>query len=253
VFPFQLKLDQTGVFPGVATEAVVDNDTKLLYEYLHRTGGVAMSHTSGTSTMGTDWRDNDPAIEPVVEIYQGARNSYEVLGGPRVHDPDNPPTEPPGGFTRDGLVWNAWAKGYRLGIIASSDHGSTHISYALVHVADLERTSILQAMRQRHTYGATDNLIVDFRANGRFMGEEFATRDKPVLELTVSGTAKIARVDLIRNHEYIYSREPADARVQIRHVDDAPRPGLSMYYFRLLQTDGEVAWTSPVWVKFEGQ
>ena len=91
-----------------------------------------MSHTSGTN-MGTDWRDNDPAIEPVVEIYQGARNSYEVLGGPRVHDPDTPPKNAPGGFKPLGMVWNAWAKGYRLGTITSSDHGSTHISYALVY------------------------------------------------------------------------------------------------------------------------
>ena len=52
---------------------------------------IAISHTSGTDSMGTDWRDNDPGIEPVVEIYQGARNSYETLGAPRVHPEDQPP------------------------------------------------------------------------------------------------------------------------------------------------------------------
>ena len=34
--------------------------------------------------MGTDWRDNDPELEPVVEIYQGARNNYEHEGAPRA-------------------------------------------------------------------------------------------------------------------------------------------------------------------------
>ena len=34
------------------------------------------SHTSATG-MGTDWRDNDPDVEPVVEIYQGHRHNYE--------------------------------------------------------------------------------------------------------------------------------------------------------------------------------
>jgi hypothetical protein len=28
--------------------------------------------------MGTDWRDNDPVVEPVVEIYQGDRQNYEM-------------------------------------------------------------------------------------------------------------------------------------------------------------------------------
>ena len=53
--------------------------------------------------MGTDWRDNEPQIEPVVEIYQGARNSYEVVGGPRVHDiATQPPQKAPWIITTGG-------------------------------------------------------------------------------------------------------------------------------------------------------
>jgi hypothetical protein len=33
--------------------------------------------------MGTDLRDNDPVYEPMVEIYQGCRQSYERPGAPR--------------------------------------------------------------------------------------------------------------------------------------------------------------------------
>ena len=29
------------------------------------------------------WRDNDPQVEPVVEIYQGDRQNYEMPGAPR--------------------------------------------------------------------------------------------------------------------------------------------------------------------------
>ncbi len=39
-------------------------------------GGVCAAHTSATG-MGTDWRDNDPEVEPMVEIYQGDRQNYE--------------------------------------------------------------------------------------------------------------------------------------------------------------------------------
>ena len=249
IFPFQIRTDQRGVFPGIGSGAVLDNDTKLLYEYLHRSGGIAIPHTSATSSMGTDWRDNDPAVEPVVEMYQGCRFSSETLGAPRVYGADEPPDKAPGGFQQAGLVWNAYEKGYRLGTITASDHGSTHISYALVYTPENERQPIIASIRRRHTYGATGNLIVDFQANGHFMGEEFATNEKPDLVLRATGTANISEVRLIRNNEYIYTTAPNKAEIEIKFTDMAPKPGMNMYYFRLLQEDGEVAWSSPVWVR----
>lgn len=250
VFPFQLKLDQTGVFPGIGTGALVDNDTKLLYEYLHGTGGISIPHTSGTS-MGTDWRDNDPQIEPVVEIYQGARNSYEALGAPRVHSESEPPARAPGRFQPEGLIWNAYKKGYRLGTIASSDHGSTHISYALVFTPKNDRAEIIESIRNRHTYGATDNVILALTANGHFMGDEYSTDENPNLVLRANGTARIAQVALVRNNEYIYTTEPNKAEIELKFVDMQPVEGTNLYYFRLLQEDGEVAWSSPVWVNYK--
>ncbi|MGH7139341.1 MAG: hypothetical protein ACREHD_26650 [Pirellulales bacterium] len=252
VFPFQIKLTQTGVFPGVGTGNLSDDDTKLLYQYLHRSGGISIPHTSATSTMGTDWRDNDPEIEPVVEIYQGCRNSSEVIGGPRVHDIANSPaSEAPGGFQEEGMVWNALAKGYRLGMTASSDHGSTHISYSMVFTPKKDRKEILDAIRRRHTYGATDNLIVAARANGHFMGEEFTTPDRPSLELSVTATDKISRIDLIRNNAYVYSTSPLREQAQVKYVDMEPKAGLNYYYFRVQQDDGQVAWASPLWIHYE--
>jgi len=252
VVSFHLKLDQTGFFPGVGTGAVLDNDTKLLYEVLHRTGGICISHTSGTSSMGTDWRDNDPEVEPVVEIYQGARNSYETLGAPRVHSADEPPGRAPGGFQSEGMLWNAYDKGYRLGTIAASDHGSTHISYALVYTPENDREAIIESIRKRHTYGATDNLIVDVQAHGHFMGDEFATNQNPRMTLNVRGTGEIETVEVIRNNKYIHTWEPGNSLIEFDYVDMQPENGLNLYYFRILQKDGEVAWSSPVWVNYEG-
>jgi hypothetical protein len=249
VFPFQLKLDQTGVFPGIGTGQVVSNDTKLLYEFLSRTKGLAIPHTSGTSTMGTDWRDNDPSIEPVVEMYQGCRNSYETLDAPRVHPRGENPENAPGGFQSAGLVWKAYAKGYRLGTIASSDHGSTHIAYALVYTPENERTAVLDSIHRRHTYGATDNIVLDFRANGHFMGEEFTTAERPHFTLHAIGTEKIAKVTLVRDNEYLYSATPRVDETTLEYTDDKPKRGqAALYYVRLEQADGELAWSSPVWI-----
>ena len=40
---------------------VIEDDTKMLYEEIRRTGGMAISHTSATN-MGTNWGDNDPRV-----------------------------------------------------------------------------------------------------------------------------------------------------------------------------------------------
>ena len=45
-------------------------DTQMFYAYLKQFGGVTASHTSGTD-MGTDWRNNDPDSEPIVENLSG--------------------------------------------------------------------------------------------------------------------------------------------------------------------------------------
>ena len=44
-----------------------------------------------------------------------------------------------GGFQAAGYVWNAWAKGYKLGVQAASDHLSTHYSYACTIAEDFTR------------------------------------------------------------------------------------------------------------------
>ncbi len=185
---------------------VVDADTAMLYDYLKAHGGICASHTSATG-MGTDWRDVNPAYEPIVEIYQGHRNSYEHLGAPRVA---RRPGEAIGGWRPLGMVWNALAMQYRLGFQASSDHISTHISYAVAIAEEATRESVVDAFRRRHCYGATDNIVMDVRSGDHLMGDEFsAPLGTPItLSVMVHGTRPVARVDVIKDFVYVYSTEP---------------------------------------------
>jgi hypothetical protein len=136
------------------------NTGPILYPYLRETGGIATSHTSATQ-QGTDWRDNDPELEPVVEIYQGYDANYEEPGAPRAWKPGQ--TTAHEANKPEGYVRNAWAKGYKLGVQSSSDHISTHTSYACVLAEAFTREGIMDAIRKRHTYTATDNIVMDFR------------------------------------------------------------------------------------------
>jgi hypothetical protein len=222
-------------------------DTKLLYQYLKHFGGICASHTSGTN-MGTDWRDNDPVVEPVVEIYQGLRNNYEHFGAPRSATKAGPLA----GYEPAGFIWNAFAKGYRLGFQSSSDHVSTHLSYGIVLTDDASRQGIIDAFKKRHSYAATDNIILDVRSGAHLMGDIFDTSEKPALEINAIGTAQVAKLHVIRDNKYVLSTEPGTAHVKFRYADDDARPGQTHYYYvRIEQEDGNLAWASPMWITYK--
>ncbi|MEZ5353735.1 MAG: hypothetical protein R2762_13940 [Bryobacteraceae bacterium] len=228
----------------------IRNDTALLYEELRKTGGLAIPHTSGSDNMGTDWSDkSDAALEPVVEIYQGARYSSEARNVPRGVQ-DGMEKKMPGGFQEPGLVWNAWKKGHRLGVIASSDHYSTHISYAMVYTPAMTRKAIFDAIAQRHTYGATDNIVLEFWMGNHFMGDDFTARSPQPIRVKVRGTDAVEAVHVIRDAAYIYKVSPGKPDVDFEYRDGSAGAGEHWYYVRVEQKNGELAWSSPIWVRY---
>jgi hypothetical protein len=234
-------------------------DTKTLYAYLHHFDGICASHTSATN-MGTDWRDSDPLVEPVVEVYQGDRNNYECEGAPRgitLQQAAAGHVGPAGGGEAvhpKGFIWNALAKGIRIGFESSSDHISTHSSYAVLLVEKPGRESIREAFRARRCFAATDNIRLVVRCGEHLMGEEFQLAGRPTLDMHVAGTAPIARLEIIRNNRYVFSTEPNRATVDLQWTDAAPpSEPVNYYYVRILQADGGLAWSSPMWIHPQGK
>ena len=217
-----------------------------LYEYLRRSSGLAMSHTSAT-LMGTDWRDNDKELEPLVELYQGDRVSAEYEGAPKAAKGSDPYSQP-GGYKPQGFVWNAWAKGFKLGVQASSDHSSTHVSYAVLLAEDTTREAILNAIRARHAYAATDNIILDVRSGDHIQGDIFTAEGRPKIEVRVEGTAPVDKIEIVKNNKFVFSDHPKKASVRLTYEDSSAAPGESYYYVRVQQADGQMAWSSPMWI-----
>lgn len=211
-----------------------------------------MEHSLATG-QGTDYRDNDPELEPLVELYQGYHAGYEYEGGPRAETATRH-VSIHGGYQPAGFWWNALAKGLKLGVQASSDHISTHCSYAMIYTPSDDRTQIVESMRQRHAYAATDNIVLDFEAeepNGtrHLMGDAFVSSGVPKLTARIEGTDVIKQIDLIRNNEFLYTRKPDSKNVDFAYVDQSPKAGESYYYLRVMQLDGNLAWSSPIWIK----
>jgi hypothetical protein len=227
------------------------DDTKMLYRYLHEMGGICAPHTSATN-MGTDWSDHDDKVEPIVEIYQGDRMSYEMEGAPRAGFKAGSGKQPINiaGWFPKGYVNHALDKGYRLGFQASSDHLSTHIAFFVVLAERHDRAAILDATRKRHCYGATDNIVLDVRSGEHIMGDEFTTNVAPTLELVAVGTNKIAKIDIIRDGQVVETIKPQGPEYRGKWTDPQPLAGTHYYYVRVLQADEEIAWGSPLWINY---
>ncbi len=228
------------------------NSGSILYPFLKKWGGISTPH-SPTTGMGTDWRDNDPSVDPIVEIWEGSRTSAEHAGAPLAPDAEHTNLWA-GGYKPLGFVWNAWAKGYKLGVQASSDHASTHLSYTAVIAENGTRQGLIDAMRKRHTYAASRNILLDYRVNADgktyIQGDAFETSSLPEIVATIHGTGPLKQVVVIRDNKYVYSQEPEGSTYELRFRDQALDPGEHYYYVRVEQRDRNMAWSSPVWVNY---
>ena len=49
----------------------------------------------------------------------------------------------------------------------------------------------------------------------------------------------------------MYSVEPQTSEVKISYRDsDAPQDGSAHYHVRLVQDDGQIAWSTPIWIEY---
>jgi len=242
-----------------------------LWKVLQKYGKpVALISHTGATGMGTDWDKYeriDGAVENTVEIFQGARVSYEGLGAPQptvglraaqAYTPDTSskavipaPPEAIGDFGEErnnGVYQHALARGHKLGVFASSDHISTHTSFGGVYVEDFTREGIIEGFKARRSVAATDKIFVEFSCDGKPMGSMVETGGKPGLKFAVGGTAAIKRVTIVRNEANYKVWEPGKREFASDFTDAEPLAGENRYYLRVEQADGNMAWSSPVWV-----
>ena len=193
-----------------------------------------------TGNVPTDWNFTDEVAQPVAEMFQ-CRGSYEFKGAPR--EANN--TTPRGYFIQD-----AWGRGIIIGAIAAPDHAGGY-GKACVYAPELSREAILDALRARRSYASTAaKMFLDVRVNGHFMGEKLETPagTKVTIAVQADCPADIDRVEVCRNNEFIHCKTGTGRQSQFTFTDEHPLSGFSYYYIRVTQKDGEIAWTSPVWL-----
>jgi len=255
---FYFEDDHNELFPreGMTVEK--------LYEYIQKSKALAIPHHTGYESMGFNFEvyDRDDLL-PVVEIYSCHGNS-EYYNNPRkLVD------QKKGQFFRDAMKG-----GLKFGVIAGGDlheamaggrtklqdfdhnFSDDHFQYrgglAAVIAPVLERRALLKALRERKCYGTSgDRILVEFEINGVPMGSTIREKDDSPrrIKIFVAGTHFLRKIELVKNGEVYRVFEPNSLEFEVEIEDKKIEREEDNYYLSILQADGEMAWSSPIWVK----
>jgi hypothetical protein len=173
-----------------------------LHRHYRDTDTLVALHVGGRTT---DLRWHEPRIERLIEVHS-------------TH------------ATSEWFLFDALARGYRLGVVAGSDGvdgrpGASHPGHmgvrnvrgGLVAVAmrELTREALLAALRARRCYATTgERIVLDFEVDGQPMGAEVTATGQPRLRVRVEGTAPLAAVEIFRGTERVWTAPlvPTDSR-----------------------------------------
>lgn len=226
----------------------------------------------------TDFSDFNPEFERVVEIYNawGCSECTEAEGNLR---PIKSPANEGINETEKGSIQKALNQNMRFGFVAGGldDRGiykdlfeSDQIQYSpgLTAIVAIEQTreTLMHALYNRSCYATTGaRIVMGFYIAGSQMGTELSTKNKPGLaynrHLTgfVCGIVPIVKITIMRNGKELHELQPHQMTTEFEYDDfvdlhkialDSPdeRSPFIYYYMRVVQEDGHIAWSSPIWV-----
>ena len=140
------------------------------------------------------------------------------------------------GVREDGLCWHSETCGYRSGLILDVEGDAEF---------DLVLNTVLVTMPSYGGFGDESPKRMSYGPAER-LSFRFCMRD-------LADGPKVTNLGLLeRRVSAELSPEGAPREVEFKFRDTGPRPGINPYWLRVIQTDGEIAWTSPVYVDFLG-
>lgn len=234
--------------------------------------------TMGGKTNGFDFNNFNPEFERVVEIYN-AWGSSECTAKEGNAFPIRGKGKNGVKEWSEGSVQNALKNNCRFGFVSGGldDRGiyfdffdSEQDQYmpggTAVMAKGHTRSAIFEAIYNRSCYATTgERIIIHFTMSGLSMGQETDTDQKPGLAVnrhftgTIAGTDQLKSVEIICNGKVIKSFKSDTYWLDFTFDDMTPlskqafpakkdQPPFVYYYIRVAQKDGNMAWSSPIWI-----
>ncbi len=220
-----------------------------LYAFAKSNDAILIPHHVAKKFAPHDWTYFDSAAEPVVEVCS-LHGIFESVRGN-----EGKPDMVEGRFVEDGL-----SRGYVFGFVGGSDSHNcfeaamTEYGLTGIYTESLTPQLVFEAMTKRRTYALTGGrIILDFRCNGRFMGEELTVGEMTGSEkpLTFTGYAcspdSIVSVEILSNRQVVYETQAGTPEVAI-HWEVSIPDSQTYYYLRVATAKGDLAWSSPIWI-----
>jgi len=166
-----------------------------------------------------------------------------------------------------GVVDDALLTGCRLGIVGGSDNhrgrpawpgshlrAESPVRYpaglTAVYASSLEREAIWEALMARRVYATTGKrILLDFRLNGLPMGSICKDSGGREMSVRVHACSPLDRIDIYRNGRGIHTHYTDALDVGFDFEDRECPAGSCFYLVKVTQIDGEMAWSSPIWVE----
>ncbi|MCW4019801.1 MAG: DUF3604 domain-containing protein [Candidatus Bathyarchaeota archaeon] len=229
---------------------------------------MTVPHHTARISKARDWSMNyygGPQHEPVYEVYS-KWGASEFRGNPRSIFSG----------ASDSKVYfqDALNCGYRFGVVGGGDEHHTtpgrrcsnfarrfSSGLAAIYAKNLTRRDLWEALKKKRCFATSLNrILIDFRIDNHSMGEEVQSRN-PEIMAEACGVVPFVKVEVVKNGEVLYrhkvlddwpggktsgARKARTSKVNFSLMDRVE--SVSYYYLRVIQRNGEMAWSSPIWV-----
>ncbi len=261
--------------PMVRQKETRSSNLKKVYGQFSPKDLISIPAFTQSQDNGFDFADFSPEVERLAEIYNAWGCSERTAK-------EGNPFPIPGKELTDGSLIRALKRNCRFGFVAGGlDDRSVYFKFfegdnkqyppglTAILCDRISRQAVFEALYNRHTYATTGpRIVVGFSLSGFMMGSEISTEAKPGLHVNrhlagyVAGTAPLKSVELIRNGEVLQTFHTDTNALDFTYDDledllkaciKAPSDTnklFAFYYLRATQTDGHMAWSSPIWVDY---